>query len=306
MVDSASCAVSDRTEGLWSALLLLNPLKQPYTKLKSSSIPRKGALFPATAPVKPWQSHHWDFFFSMSWHMPGSGYTTGPAFYTADMPVFWYLGHYEIHRPQNPPGTWICTDSVTWESLLREISPQLQLRRCFPWLLSSTVLLKALWAVPRLPYPPNKLLVFKKIFLAFTWQPLSVLYEPPLCISFPFICIQDRNKSLNFSGQFLTKHFFLPFFFLISLQGSSRYHIQKNTYFHSIPLVILSTTFFSCSEFPTVTFSTLYTSFTVELPLSFPELIWVLHWKQRQNFTQCSTSSLYNGQFRQYFLRTHK
>lgn len=63
MVDSASCAVSALTEGLWSASLLLNPVKQPYTKPKSSFIPRKGALFPATALVKRWQSHHWDVCF---------------------------------------------------------------------------------------------------------------------------------------------------------------------------------------------------------------------------------------------------
>lgn len=63
MVDSASCAVSALTEGLWSASLPLNSLKQPYTKPKSSFIPRKGALFPATALVKRWQSHHRDVCF---------------------------------------------------------------------------------------------------------------------------------------------------------------------------------------------------------------------------------------------------
>lgn len=306
MVDSASCTVSALTEGLWSALLPLNPLKQPYTKPKSSFIPRKGGLLPATAPVKRWH-HQWDIY----------------LLYVLTNARLWIyhwtcilcsryanaLGSGPLHISQNSEFTRdmdLHRLSIMRKSPYRKISSQLQMRRCLPWLLPSTVLLKALRVVPRLPHPPNKLPVFKETFLAFTQQPLPVLCEPPLSISFPCICIQDRSKSLNFSGRFLMYVFFLPFFFLVSLQGSSQYHIQTNTYFHSIPLIILSIAFFSCSEFPIVTFSTLYTSFTAEIPLSFPDLVWVLHWKQRLHYTQRSTSSQYNRQFRQYFLRTQK
>lgn len=120
MVDSASCAVSVLTEGLWSALLLLNPLKQSYTKPKSSFIlhPKERCRISRnssgeTVTVPPLRH----LYFPVSWHMPGSGCTTGPAFDVAEMPVFCYLGHYPVPRCQNAPGTWICTGSVTWLSL---------------------------------------------------------------------------------------------------------------------------------------------------------------------------------------------
>lgn len=135
----------------------------------------------------------------MSWHMPGSG----PAFYVADMPMFWFPG--PLHISQTSEFTRdmdLHRLSNMRKSPYREISPE-EVRRCLPWLLSSTVLLKALRVVPRLSRPPNKLLVLKERFLALSWQPLSVLCEPPLCISFACICIQDRSKSLHFSGQFL-------------------------------------------------------------------------------------------------------
>lgn len=285
MVDLVSCAVSAFTEGLWSASLLLNPLKQPYTKPKSSFIPRKGALVQQQLQWNGDSATTETFVFSMSCHMPGSGYTTGPAFYVADIPTFWYLRYYTIHRPWNPPRTWICTGSVTWESLLTERYPLRCSEEVFPMASFQSCITEGSQSGTQDPSPTQQTACIQAntscLHLATTLSPVWATALQQLSLHLH----SGQKQITEFLWPILDVALISALFFLISLQGSSQYHIQTNTYFHSIPLVILSITFFSCSVFPTVTFSTFYTSFTAEVPLSFPELVWVLHWKQWLNYT---------------------
>lgn len=195
MVDPASCAVAALTGGLWSALLPLNPLKQPYTKPKSPCIPRKVALFSATAPVKvtvPPVRHSFsvcpgtcrtlevllDLHFPQQIHQcPG------------------HLGHYCNSQNSEPTrGMDLHELSNMRKSPYRRIYPRLQLR-CFSRLLPvlSHYLLSG-WYPGSLICPKNQPFVFKKRFLAFTCHPLSLLCEPQLWISFAWVSIQYRSK----------------------------------------------------------------------------------------------------------------
>lgn len=192
----------------------------------------------------------------MPWHVLGSGCIIGSAFSTANSPMSRSSGplpqliDLRVHQEHGSAQL-----SNVRKSPYGRISPRLQLRRCFLWLLEYH-LTNCSQGGTQAPLPPKKTqpLIFKKRFLAFTCHPLSLLCEPPLCISLGWFSIQNRSKSLNFSGQFLTLLFLLPSPFQAPLQDSVQYHIQANTQFHSIPLVILPITILSGSKFPQATF----------------------------------------------------
>lgn len=75
-----------------------------------------------------------------------SRFTNGPVIWTTTT----------APRPQSLPGGWICTGSVTWESLLTEGIPYIAAEKVLLMASSSTVSLTALRVVPRLPHRPKK------------------------------------------------------------------------------------------------------------------------------------------------------
>ena len=121
-----------------------------------------------------------------------------------------HLGHYHNSQTsESTRGKDLHEVSNMRKAPYRRISSRLQLRRCFSWLLPFTNCSQGGTQAP-LPTQKTQPVIFKRRFLDFTCHPLSLLCELPLCISFAWVSIQNRSKSLNFSAQFLTPLFFLP------------------------------------------------------------------------------------------------
>lgn len=248
MVDSASCAVADLTGGFWSALLPQNPLKQPYTKPKSSFIWRKCALFLATAPVKQWQSHWSDIHFPYVLAHAGVWMCHWIYIFRSrltNIPVIWVTS--TTHKPQSPPGTWICMSKMTWESLLTEGYPL----NCSwggvshgffqHWLTNCTV------SGTQAPLPTQKpqLLVSKKRFLVLH---LPSLLTPLWAIALHQHCLgfhsEQKHHWISLGSSWPCLSFCLSFF-----EHHCRIQLAfRQIPFHSIPLAILPVTFLSRSK----------------------------------------------------------